>query len=265
MTVPSIFVTGAASGIGRATAGLFAERGWFVGLYDTNEAGVRELAARLGPQRACAGRLDVTDAAQFTAALAQFWQAAGQRLDLLFNNAGIATVNEFEQVPLARHHAIVDVNLKGVINGFHCAFDYLRRTPGARVISTCSASAIYGTPLFASYSATKFAVKGLTEALNVEWARHGITVMDVLPLFVDTPMVQQGLKDLGGKPLESMERLGMRLTATDVAEVVWRAAHWRLWPRVHWHVSLQGWLMALAQKLTPAWLSRLTTRLMSGY
>ena len=265
MSRPSIFITGAASGIGRATAELFASRGWFVGLYDINEAGVRELAARLGPEAGCAGRLDVTDAAQFAAALMHFWEAAGQRLDLLFNNAGIVAVSAFEKIPLARHHAIVDVNLKGVINGCHCAVDYLKRTPGARVISTCSASAIYGTPSFASYGATKFAVKGLTEALNVEWARHGITVMDVLPLFVATPMVEQALRDLKGESLKSMDVLGLTLSAADVAATVWRAAHWRWWPRVHWYTGRRAWLMALAQKLTPGWLNRLTTRLVSGY
>jgi NAD(P)-dependent dehydrogenase (short-subunit alcohol dehydrogenase family) len=260
---PAIFVTGAASGIGRATAELFAGRGWFVGCYDVNEAGVRELAAKLGAD-SCAGRLDVTDPAAFAAALAAFWQAAGQRLDLLFNNAGIGTVGGFEELPLARHHAIVDVNLKGVINGCHCALEYLRRTPGARVVSTASASAIYGVPALASYSATKFAVKGFTEALNLEWRRHGITVMDVLPTIVDTPMVEQMLRGAGGS-WRSLDVLGVRLTAADVAATVWRAAHWQLWPRVHWYPGLQGWSLALAQKLSPGWLSRLTTRWMSGY
>src|SRR5688572_25165643 len=99
---PAIFITGAAAGIGRATAELFASRGWFVGLYDVNEAGVRQLAQQLG-DGTCSGRLDVTDPAQFAVALAQFWQAAGQRLDLLFNNAGIVAVDAFEKIPLARH------------------------------------------------------------------------------------------------------------------------------------------------------------------
>lgn len=260
MSRPAIFITGAAAGIGRATAGLFAARGWFTGLYDVNEAGVRELQQQLGADRSCAGHLDVTDAARFAAALAQFWQASGGRLDVLFNNAGIVAVGDFEQIPLARQLAVVDVNVKGVITGCHAAFDYLRRTPGARVISMSSASALYGTPAFAGYSATKFAVKGLSEALNIEWRRHGITVMDVLPLFVDTPMVRQ----FDVKP-KSMDALGLRLRADDVARTVWRAANWRLWPRVHWYPSLQGWLLALAQKLTPAWCNRLTTRIVSGY
>lgn len=260
MSQPSIFVTGAAAGIGRATAELFASRGWFVGLYDVNEAGARELRERLGADRAVAGRLDVTDPAAFGRALEEFFTAAGGRLDLLFNNAGIAAVGNFEEIPLARQHAVVDVNLKGVLSGCYAALPYLRRTPGARVVSMCSASAIYGAPGFAAYSATKFAVKGLTEALDIEWRRHGIRVMDLLPLFVDTPMVAQ----FENKP-KSFDVLGMHLGPADIARTVWRAAHWRWWPRVHWYPGVQGWLMALAQKLTPAWFNRLTTRLVSGY
>ena len=257
---PAIFITGAAAGIGRATAELFAARGWRVGLYDVNEAGVTELAQRLGG-RALAGRLDVTDVAQFERALAGFFEAAGRRLDVLFNNAGIAFCNDFEKIPLARHHAVVDVNLKGVLTGCHLALPYLKRTPGARVISMCSASAIYGTPSFAGYCATKFAVRGLSEALDIEWRRHGIRVMDVMPLFVDTAMVAT----VEVRP-KSLDRLGLRLTADDIARAVWRAAHWpRWWPKVHFLPGIQSWLTYVAQKLTPGWFNRLTTKVISGY
>lgn len=257
---PAIFITGAAAGIGRATAERFASNGWYVGLYDVNESGVQELRRTLGESNAMAGHLDVTDARAYAQALAAFFEASGGRLDLLFNNAGIVTVDEFHNVPLEKHHAVIDVNFKGVVNGCYLAFPYLRRTPGARVISMSSASAIYGPPEFASYAATKFAVKGLTEALDIEWRRYGITVRDVLPLFVDTPMVRQ----FEMKP-KSMDRLGLRLTAPDIASTVWRAAHWRLWPRVHWYPGLQTYVLALTQKFMPGWFNRLTTRLVAGY
>jgi NAD(P)-dependent dehydrogenase (short-subunit alcohol dehydrogenase family) len=260
MSRPAIFITGAAAGIGRATAERFAARGWFVGLYDVAEGAVQALCQQLGPQNAIAGKLDVRDEAAFSAALAQFFDAASGRLDVLFNNAGILATGDFESIPLARHQLLVDINLKGVLNGCMLALPYLRRTPGARVISMCSASAIYGTPAFASYSATKFAVKGLSEALDIEWARHGIRVMDLLPLFVATPM----LNDVA-QPPAIVGRLGVRLTADDIAETVWRAAHWRLWRRVHWYPGLQGRLLALAQKFAPALLNRLVTRIASAY
>ena len=259
---PSIFITGAAAGIGRATAELFAGRGWIVGAYDVNEAGVQELATRYGPDSVVAGRLDVTDAAAFSRALAAFFAIARDRLDVLFNNAGIGSTGDFEALSLeSHHHRIVDINLKGVLNGCHAAFPYLKRTPGAQVLSMSSASAIYGAPGLASYAATKFAVKGLTEALDIEWSKHGIRVMDLLPLFVDTNMVRQFEAQLKAK-----EALGMHLVPADIADTVWRAVHWpRGWPRVHWYPGIQGWFLALAQKLSPGWLNRLTTKSLSGY
>ncbi|MGH8462257.1 MAG: SDR family oxidoreductase [Stenotrophobium sp.] len=261
MTRPSIFITGAAAGIGLATAELFAARGWFVGLYDLDEAGVNRLQQRLGAEHAVAGKLDTTDAAGYAQALESFARAAGGRLDLLFNNAGIAAVDDFEKLPLARHHLVVDVNLKGLINGCYLALPYLRQTPGARVISMCSASAIYGAPSFAVYSATKFAVRGLTEALNVEWQRHGVLVMDIMPLFVNTPMVSHFETEA-----RSLKRMGTHLTAQDIAAAVWKAAlrpRWRA--PVHWYPGWQTRLMQLSNKLSPAFLNRFMTKQVSGY
>jgi len=262
---PAIFITGAAAGIGRATAERFAAAGWFVGLYDLNEAGVRELQRTLGSDRACAGRLDVTDGAACARALAEFFEAAGRRLDVMFNNAGIGQTGDFDTLPLAQHHATIEVNFKGVVNGCHAAFPYLKQTPRSCLVSMSSASAIYGAPGLASYAATKFGVKGLTEALSIEWQRHGIRVMDLLPLFVDTAMVRNFESELKAKRI-----LGMHLTAEDIARTVWRAVHWgrgwaRGWPRVHWYPGVQGWFLALTQKLSPGWFNRLTTKLISGY
>lgn len=260
MTRPAIFITGAAAGIGRATAELFAAKGWFVGLYDVADGAVEALRAQLGHANTAGGRLDVSDPAAFEAALASFWSASGGRLDLMFNNAGLLATGDFESIPLARHHRLVDVNLKGVMTGAHAALPYLRQTPGSCLISMASASAIYGPPAFASYAATKFAVKGFSEALNLEWAREGIRVMDILPLFVSTPMVN----DVAAPP-KTVGRLGVLLTAEDIAATVWRAAHWRAWPRVHWYPGVQTKAMALANKLMPAIANRLSMKLVSGY
>lgn len=204
--------------------------------------------------------MDVSDGAAFAAALEQFFKEAGGRLDLLFNCAGILTADDFDRIPLARHHAIVEVNFKGVINGCYAALPWLRQTAGARVINMSSASAFFGTPGFASYSATKCAVKGLTEALNIEWSRYGIVVRDVLPLFVDTRMIDD-IHTVG-----SLKRLGVRLQPQDVAASVWRAAHWpRWWPRVHWLPGIQTAVTYLLMRLSPLWLNRWVSRRLSGY
>lgn len=261
MTRPTIFITGAAAGIGRATAELFAERGWFLGLYDVDEGGLRVLQERFGADNCIIGKLDTTDVEAYKAALEAFFNAAGLQLNVLFNNAGIASVGDFESIPLERHSRTIDVNLKGVINGFYLALPYLIRTPDSRVISMCSASAIYGAPALTVYSATKFALRGLTESLNIEWDRHGVRVMDIMPLFVNTPMVNQFEK----KP-ESAKKMGVRLTAEDIAAVVWKGATRSAWMTpVHFYPGLQTFLMHVFNKITPSFLNRLIIKKISGY
>ena len=261
MNRPAIFITGAAAGIGRATAELFASKGWFLGLYDVEESGLRILRDRFGIGNCVIGRLDTTDAAAYARILADFWETTDHRLDVLFNNAGIAAVGDFESIPLERHHRVVDVNLKGVINGCHLALPYLIKTPDARVISMCSASAIYGAPALTVYSATKFAVRGLTESLNVEWDRHGVRVMDIMPLFVNTPMVRQ----FENQP-RSAKTLGIRLTAEDIARTVYKAATRRGWlAHVHWYPGLQTFVMHLLTKISPSFVNRYIVKKLSGY
>ena len=232
MSRQSIFITGAAAGIGQATARLFAARGWFVGLYDVDEAGVRALSRELGEDFTCAGRLDVTDPDGWEHALAEFAARAG-RLDVLLNNAGILASGPLESIPLARQHLLIDVNIKGVLNGCYLSLPYLQRTPHSRVINLCSASALYGQTSLAVYSATKFAVRGLTEALDLEWSEYGIRVMDVLPLFVATDMVTN-------MNANSFRKMGAKLTAQDVADTILKAARYdSKIPKVHWTVGFQ--------------------------
>lgn len=255
----SIFITGAAAGIGRAAALRFAADGWRVGLYDTNLIGLKALASQIGPQ-AVIGKLDVTNAAGFAAALADFAEPSDGRIDVLLNNAGLLSTGDFETLPLARLHALIDVNTKGVVNGCHAAFPYLAAAKG-RVINMASASAIYGTPAFAVYSASKFFVRGLTEALNIEWAGRGVYVCDVLPLFVDTPMVQ----GLAEQP-KSIRNLGVRLNADDIAQIIHDAATRAVWRSpVHWYPGGQTRVLALMNKLVPARLARASNKLLSGY
>ncbi|MDI1258069.1 SDR family oxidoreductase [Aquabacterium sp.] len=257
---PSIFITGAAAGIGRAVAERFAKAGWFVGLYDVDEAAVQALRQQLGPDRCHAGRLDVSSAEDWVPQLEAFWQAAGQRLDLLFNNAGVAVTSPFEEAELARHHRLIDINLKGVVNGCHSALPWLKRTPDSRVVNMCSASALYGQPMLSTYSATKAAVRGLTEALDIEWQRHGIRVVDVLPLFVNTAMVRDDVSKM-----KTVQTLGVRLSADDVARTVWRLSQGK--PSrlpVHSAVGWQTKLFALLSKHSPDAINRFVTARMAG-
>jgi NADP-dependent 3-hydroxy acid dehydrogenase YdfG len=250
----TILITGAASGIGRATAERFYGAGWCVGLFDMSAQPLTELSRTWQPERFRIQVADVTKAEEIGAAIDRFVEDVG-RLDVLFNCAGLLEIGDFESIPLERHYQILDVNNKGVLNCCYQALRHLKRTPGARVISMSSASSSYGVPGFASYSASKFFVKGFTEALEMEWARYGIRVKDIEPPFVKTPM-------LAGKQTTLIDRMGVNLSPQDIAEAVFAAADDNA---IHHPVSTQYRVMRLARKVLPDVATRTMMKLLSGY
>jgi NADP-dependent 3-hydroxy acid dehydrogenase YdfG len=255
----SVFITGAAAGIGRATALSFARNGYTVGAYDIDEVGLKSLTSefdQLGA-RIVTGHLDVTDADEMAQRVAEFAEAAGGRLDVMINNAGILLAGRFEDIAVKAHHKEIDVNTKGVVNGLHAAFPYLKSTPRSVVVNLSSASAIYGQAELANYSATKFFVRAITEALDIEWNRYGIRVVAMWPLYVQTAMTDD-------VKTGTTESLGIRLTAQDVADDIVKAVD-PPWPRrllhqVHFPVGTQAKTMAAAARFSPAWLTRLANK-----
>ena len=252
----SIFITGAANGIGRATARRFAEAGWFVGIADIDDEAAAALANDLGETTAMAFHLDVTRPEDWSAALEAFSKARG-RLDVMLNNAGILISGPFCSNDLPKHHALVDVNVKGVLNGAYLAKPYLAATSGSCLINMSSTAAVYGQASLATYAATKFAVRGLTEGLSIEWQADGIRVIDIMPLFVSTRMVD-------GMAALSVQRMGIHLTAEDVAKIVLEAATYKGGPgRIHWPVGAPAIWMRRLTGLTPDRLSRYLMRRMA--
>jgi NAD(P)-dependent dehydrogenase (short-subunit alcohol dehydrogenase family) len=240
MSRPAIFITGAASGMGRETALLFANEGWFVGGFDVNAAGLERLRGELGADNCFVRALDVTDREDYRAALDAFAAASGGRLDVLFNNAGIGRGGPFADQAFEDVMAVVNVNFVGVLNGIHLAIPLLKATPGSMCFTTSSSSATYGMPGIAVYSATKHAVKGLTEALAIELKPFGIRVADVLPGLIDTPILPEGVA--AAAPTEGMFRA---IPPVEVARVVWRAYHE---DKLHWYVPPE--LVALDHQAT---------------
>ena len=229
MTQPkSIFITGGASGMGRETALLFAKYGWFVGAYDVNRAALDTLAAEIGAEKGVFATLDVTDPAAFEAAIATFGEATGGKLDLMFNNAGIGAGGLLDEQPWDEIKRTIDVNLYGVIVGARLAVPLLRATPGSLLLNMSSSSAIFGTAGISIYSATKHAVRGLTEALSIELKRFGVRAADLLPGLIDTPLLSDQVR--GMAPPEGMWRL---IPPADVAETVWQAYHS---DKLHWYI-----------------------------
>jgi NADP-dependent 3-hydroxy acid dehydrogenase YdfG len=253
------FITGAAAGIGRATALTFAKKGYTVGGYDTDEVGLKSLADEIDHLGATAitEHLDVTDSAEMAQRVGEFATAAGGRLDVMINNAGILLAGHFEDIDVARHLKEIDINTKGVVNGLHTAFPYLRDTADSVVVNLASASAIYGQAELANYSATKCFIRGITEALDIEWHRYGNRVIAMWPLYVQTAMTDH-IKT------GTTESLGIRLTAQDVADAIVKAVEpsWlrRTIHQVHFPVGSQTKTMAAGSRFSPAWLTRLMSK-----
>lgn len=224
----SIFITGAASGMGLETARLFNQKGWFVGGYDVNAEGLKKLEAELGAENCITRRLDVTDKKDYENALAEFGAATGGKMDILFNNAGIGAGGFFDEQPFEDVLRVVNVNFIGVLNGIHSAIGLLKTTPNSMCFTTSSSSATYGMPGIAVYSATKHAVKGLTEALSIEFRRYGVRAADVLPGLIDTPILPPGAA--ANAPKEGIFRA---IPPVEVAKTVWEAYGS---DKLHWYV-----------------------------
>lgn len=191
----SIFITGAGSGIGRATAHLFANRGWFCGLYDMNSKGIDETVATMPVDSFCTGTFDVRDRDGWASAVGQFDDATGGHMHALFNNAGIGRHGRYEDIAHDESDLVLDVNVKGVMNGIYACLSLLEATPGARVVNTASTAGLIGSPKLAVYSASKFAVRGLSEALDVEFTPKNIRVIALCPWFVETPILDMGVTE----------------------------------------------------------------------
>ncbi len=251
-----MFVTGAARGIGLAIVRRFAAAGYTVGAIDLDDDGLAALKGEAAQKNwsVWTSVMDVTDMDAWQRTLRDFVDTTGGRLDILVNNAGLLSAGQFVDIAPQRHKQIIDVNVTGVIFGCHAAFDYLRDTAGARVLNMCSASAIYGQAQLACYSATKFAVRGLTEALELEWRPHDITVIALWPLFVDTAL-------LTGVKTGSMKSLGINLTTDDITDAAWHALHRNsAIPNVHYPVGGQTRVAYHLAQLSPAWATRLVNK-----
>jgi 3(or 17)beta-hydroxysteroid dehydrogenase len=181
-------ITGAASGIGRATAALFHAEGAKVAATDRNEAGLAEVKAYVDlvlPQ-------DVTDEARWRQVVDAAVAAFG-RLDILVNSAGIGTKGNVETETLADWRRTQAVNVEGTFMGCREAVRAMKETGGGSIVNLSSVAGIIGDAQTIAYCASKGAVRLLTKSAALHCGRSGykIRVNSVHPSFADTPMVQQ--------------------------------------------------------------------------
>lgn len=257
----AVFVTGAGSGIGRAIATHFAGQGWFVGLSDIDMPAAAETASLLGTPYVAIQRLDVRNRAEWDAALAAFAAETGGRVDALVNNAGIGVGGPLTALSEDEIERTIAINFGGVVHGARAAYPWLKAAgPGACLLNVASASAIHGAAGLAIYSATKFAVRGLTEALDLEWEADGIRCRSIMPGFVDTPLLAQPA-EAGSQDLkrDRVIAAGLEFTPVEVvARAAWDALHGA---RVHVPVGATARQLVFTSRWAPSLLRRRLRRL----
>lgn len=209
-------VTGGASGIGRATAELLAERGATVAVLDLDPSTVGEPLT--------GHRADVTDDASVRAAVAAAVAGLGG-LDVLINNAGTGAQGTVETNSDEEWHRVFDVNVLGMVRTARACLPHLRASAHAAIVNTCSIAATAGLPQRALYSATKGAVYSLTLAMAADHVREGIRVNCVNPGTVDTPWIGR-LLNAADDPaaeraaLEARQPTGRLVSAAEVAGAI---------------------------------------------
>lgn len=251
----AVIITGASSGIGEATAELFARNGAQLVLAARDPVALEAVAARcrhLGA-RAVAVPTDVTDGRQI-AQLAQAALAFCGRIDVWIANVGVGAVGAFHEVPLEAHEQILRANLLGHMAEAHAALPVFLAQKHGIFINMISLGGFVAMPYAAAYSASKFGLRGFSEALRGELADHPrIHVCDVYPSFVDTPGIAHVANRTGRRLTAPPPLLDARTVAAAMLRLTRR-------PRPTTMVGTPTWVLRLAHAVSP----QLTTWAASG-
>lgn len=218
-----VLITGAARGIGAASAVRCAEEGARVVLADRHAEECERLAAELNTRRsgaALAQLLDVSDEAGWQSAMAATLAQFG-RLDVLVNNAGIIRVTSLESAAVSEFRKLIDVNLVGTFLGMQAAIEPMKRSGGGSIVNFSSPQGLEGRAGLGLYAATKFGIRGLTKCAAIELGAYGIRVNAIVPGPTRTKMTERK-----GWSAEDYDRayakypLGRMAQAPEVAEMV---------------------------------------------
>jgi len=252
-----VVVTGAGSGIGRATALAFAAEGARVAACDVDEKRLESLATELGDRKLLVRRVDVSDRLSmklFADAVHELAPAA----DVIVNNAGVAVGGTFLDTTLDDWDWLLGVNLRGVVHGCHFFIPKMvARGSGGHVVNVSSILGIYPAPNVTAYVASKFAVRGFSQSLRAELAPHKIGVTAICPGMINTAIVADGrmagdMTSRKSKVVETFHKRG--LAPAKVAEAILDAV--RSNPAVR-PVGADAMVMAALMRVAPRTFNRL--------
>ncbi|HTR55176.1 MAG TPA: SDR family NAD(P)-dependent oxidoreductase [Kofleriaceae bacterium] len=194
-----VVVTGAGSGIGRATAILAAQRGARVAACDVDQTRLDSLATELADRAHVIRKVDVSDRAQFAA-----FAAAIDTVDVLVNNAGVGLGGSFVDTSLDDWDWVLGINLRGVVHGCHFFAPKMIARRAGHIVNVSSIFGIYAAPSSSAYVASKFAVRGLSLSLRQELAPHGVGVTAICPGMIATSIIEDGR--IAGDPGDRKQR-----------------------------------------------------------
>ncbi len=236
-------VTGAGSGIGRSLSHELARRGAVVVISDVSAKRIEEVGAEISTSggKVTALSLDVTDY-DAVKKMVDDTVAEHGRLDLIFNNAGIAVGGEARDVDIDDWRAVLDVNLMGVVHGVTSAYPIMVKQGCGHIVNTSSIEGLIPFPVTSSYVASKYAVLGMSNALRVEGADLGVKVSAVCPGYVKTAIFEESkmvkierkelidqLSDRIGVTPDECARIILRGVERNKAIIPVTALAWVLW------------------------------------
>jgi short-subunit dehydrogenase len=247
-------ITGAGNGIGRAIAQSLAARGCHLALADISDAGLAKTVQLLDGAKIRVSRhkIDVADGATVPA-LPQAVLAEHGRVDLLFNNAGVALSGTFEQVSEADFDWLLDINFGAVVRLTRAFLPHLRASDDARIVNISSLFGLISPPGQTAYSASKFAVRGFSNALRFELEGSNVGVTVVHPGGVATKIAENARRHAGTTNAEAEQQLErarrvLTMPPAQAGEIIVRAVERRA-PRVV--IGGRAKMMALIERLAP--------------
>ncbi len=201
-----VVITGAGSGIGRATAMAFAGEGSKLHITDINKQRIDAVAEEIRRKGAEATPyvVDASNREAMKKFADEVFAAAG-RVDILHNNAGIAVGCTIDKTSIEDWERVINVNLWGVIYGVHYFLPRMIEQGGGHIVNTASAAGLTGMPTLAPYTATKFALVGISEVMNIELRRYGIYTTALCPGIIATNIVKDSKIDICDKKGRSLK------------------------------------------------------------